>query len=44
MKKTYAAPALISMGDVVRETLGSNPSGPEGAQLTLSTGRIGYDL
>jgi uncharacterized protein YwbE len=44
MKKAYAAPTLISNGSVVRETLSVSPPGPEGIQLTLSTGRLGYDL
>lgn len=42
MKKTYELPAIISNGNVVRETLGAVSSGGEPARLPLSSGRIGF--
>ena len=44
MKKTYAAPTLISDGDVVRETLGYKPVGSEPAKEALTAGRVGFYL
>jgi hypothetical protein len=44
MKKTYAVPTLVGTGNVVRETLGSEPSGGEFAKQPLTAGRVGFYL
>ena len=44
MKKTYAAPTIITNGGVVAETLSGFPSGPETPLQALTAGRVGFDL
>jgi hypothetical protein len=44
MKKSYAAPNVVTNGSIVFETRTVNPGGPEGSQIPLNAGRLGYDL
>jgi len=44
MKKTYAAPAVIKSGDVVRETKGSGFPNSDGPGQIEAVGSVGFYL
>jgi hypothetical protein len=44
MKKTYAAPAVIQSGDVVRETKGGGPPPGDGLGHGEAVGSVGFYL
>ena len=44
MKKTYAAPALIKSGDVVRETKGGGLPNADGPGHGEAVGSVGFYL
>lgn len=44
MKKTYAAPAVIGSGDVVRETKGNGAPNADGPGHSGAVGSVGFYL
>ena len=45
MKKTYATPTVVTIGDIVRNTMAPGVPGPEAGPITeLFTGSVGFHL
>jgi hypothetical protein len=46
MRKTYAAPAVVAVGDAVEETKGVGGPAPDVGGLTkrISSGSVGFNL